>query len=45
MEALDGVESPDVSHERGDAVVKLSAPVADDVLKSAIEAEGYKVVG
>lgn len=45
LEALDGVESADVSHERGDAVVKLSAPVADDVLKSAIEAEGYKVVG
>ena len=44
LEAIPGVETADVSHERGDAIVTLSENVADDVLKAAIEAEGYTVL-
>ena len=43
LEAIDGVESAKVSHESGTAVVTLCKEVDDAVLKSAIEAEGYKV--
>ena len=45
LEALDGVESADVSHESNTAVVTMSAEVADDVLKEAVEARDYKVLG
>ena len=44
LEELDGVESAQVSHENGTAEVTLSAQVSDDVLKNAVEAQGYKVV-
>lgn len=44
LEAIPGVETADVSHERGDAIVTLSENIADDVLKSAVEAEGYTVL-
>ena len=44
LEALDGVESASASHEEKKAVVTLSADVADEVLKSAVEAEEYKVM-
>ena len=44
LEALDGVASAEVSHEKGTAVVELSADVADEVLKEAVEAKDYKVV-
>ncbi len=43
LEALSGVESAEVSHEKGTAVVTLSADVSDDTLKSAVEAQDYKV--
>ena len=43
LEALAGVESAEVSHEKGTAVVSMSADVADDTLKEAVEAQGYKV--
>ena len=43
LEAVPGVISADVSHEKGTAVVELSAAVADDVLKGAVEAKDYKV--
>lgn len=43
LEAIDGVESAKVSHENGTAVVTLCKEVDDAVLKSAVEAEGYKV--
>ena len=33
LEAIAGVEEAAVSHEKGTAVAKLSAEVADDVLK------------
>ena len=44
LEEIPGVASADVSHERGDAVVTLSSPVDDSVLKAAIENAGYKVL-
>lgn len=43
LEALDGVESAEVSHEKGTAVVTLSAEVADEVLKKAVEEQDYVV--
>lgn len=45
LEALDGVSAAAVSHEAGTAVVTLSAPVADEVLKNAVEAKDYTVTG
>ena len=43
LEAIDGVASAEVSHEKGTAVVTLSGDVADDTLKAAVEAKDYKV--
>lgn len=45
LEAIDGVASAAVSHETGAAVITLSKPVADDVLKKAVTDAGYEVVG
>ncbi len=45
LEALEGVQSAQVSHDNGTAVVELTADVADDVLKAAVEAKDYKVTG
>ena len=45
LEALEGVESAVASHEAGTAVVTLSAPVADEVLKKAVEDQEYEVKG
>ncbi len=44
LEAIDGVLSAEVSHEKNNAVVKLSKDVADSVLKEAVEKEGYTVL-
>ncbi len=44
LEAIPEVESAEVSHENDSAVVTLNAPLADEVLKSAVEAQDYKVV-
>ena len=43
LEAVDGVESALVSHEKGSAEVTLTREVADDVLKKAVEDKDYKV--
>ena len=43
LEAVDGVESALVSHEKGSAEVTLTKEVADDVLKKAVEDKDYKV--
>ena len=43
LEALDGVSSATASHEAGEAVVELSADVANDTLKAAVEAKDYTV--
>ena len=45
LEALAGVESAVADHTAGTAVVTLSAPVEDDVLRAAVEAQDYKVLG
>ena len=45
MEALDGVQSAEVSHEKGTAIVALTADVADADLKAAVEAKDYTVTG
>lgn len=43
LEAVDGVESADVSHEKGTAVVTLSKEVSNDVLKKTVEEKDYTV--
>ena len=44
LEALEGVESVVASHEKGTAVITLSAEVSDEILKQTVENEGYKVL-
>jgi Cu2+-exporting ATPase len=44
LEALPEVESAEVSHEAGTAVVTLHAQLADDVLKKTVEDKDYKVL-
>ena len=43
LEAVDGVESADVSHEKGTAVVTLNKEVSNDVLKKTVEDKDYTV--
>ena len=43
LEALPEVKQAVVSHKAGTAVVTLNAPVADDVLKKAVEDQDYTV--
>ena len=45
LEAVEGVELAEVSHEAGTAVVTLKAPVDNSVLKAAVEAQDYPVLG
>ena len=44
LEALDAVVTAEVSHVTGTAVVTLQTPVADEVLKQAVEAQDYRVI-
>ena len=44
IEALPTVESAAVSHEKGTAVIRLSADTPTETLKAAVEALDYKVV-
>ena len=43
LEAIDGVETAEVSHEKGSAVLTMSKNVEDSVLKRAVEDAGYTV--
>ena len=45
LEAVPGVETAAADHTAGTAVVTLSAPVADEALRAAVEAQDYKVTG
>ena len=45
LESLPGVAAAQASHEKGTAVVTLTAPVDDGVLKKAVEDKDYKVTG
>ena len=44
LEAVEGVEAADVSHEKGEAVVTLTGSVDDAILKKAVEDKDYKVI-
>lgn len=43
--ALPGVESAEVSHATGTAVITLNAELADEVITNAIAEQGYTVTG
>lgn len=43
LEALDGVTNAEVSHKEGTAVVTMEKEITNDVLKQAVEDQGYKV--
>lgn len=43
LEAVDGVEAAEVSHEKNRAVVTLNKEVSDDILTKAVEDKDYKV--
>lgn len=43
LEKVDGVDSAEVSHEAGTAVVSLSGAVSDDALTAAVTDAGYEV--
>ena len=45
LEALPEVETAEVSHEAGTAVVTLNAKISDEVLKKTVEDQDYKVLG
>ena len=45
LEAIPGVQSAVADHNAGTAVVTLSAPVEDESLRAAVEAQDYKVLG
>ncbi|MCR5808734.1 MAG: heavy metal translocating P-type ATPase [Clostridiales bacterium] len=45
LEAVPGVESAAADHNAGTAEVTLSAPVSDEALRAAVEAQDYKVLG
>ena len=45
LEAVPGVESAVADHNKGTAVVTLSAPVEDEALRVAVEAQDYQVLG
>ncbi len=44
LEELAQVEEAIVSHEKGEAVVRLSGDISDDELTNVVEAQNYKVV-
>lgn len=45
LEAIDGVENAEVSHEAGNAVLTLTHDVDNEVLKQAVQACDYQVTG
>ncbi len=44
LEALDGVDAAEVSHEKGTAIVSMTTAVPDDILKNAVEEKDYTVL-
>jgi Cu2+-exporting ATPase len=44
LEAIDGIESAEVSHEKGTAEITLSKEVSADVIQQAVEARDYKFI-
>jgi Cu2+-exporting ATPase len=45
LEAVPGVASAAADHTAGTAVVTLTAPVEDEALRAAVEAQDYNVLG
>lgn len=45
LEAIDGVDSAEVSHVKGTAVVSLSGEIAEDVFRKTIEDKDFKFIG
>ena len=45
LEKIEGVAEAKVSHKEGTAILTLSADIADDVLRKAIEDQDYTVTG
>ena len=45
LEAIDGVTSAAPSHEKNEAVLELSKPVADELLTATVTDAGYEVKG
>ena len=45
LEAVPGVGGAVADHAAGTAVVTLTAPVEDETLRAAVEAQDYKVLG
>ena len=43
LEAVDGVKSAEVSHERGTAVVTTEKEISNDILIKAVTEQGYRV--
>lgn len=44
LEAIDGIDSAEVSHESGEAIINLSKEVEDSTIKQAIESKDYTFV-
>ena len=44
LEAVKGVKSAAVSHETGEAKVKVTKDVTDDALRAAVEGQGFTFV-
>ncbi len=45
LEEFEEVSEAIVSHEDGTAIIKLKDNISDDILKKAVEEQGYKVIG
>lgn len=45
LEKIDGVNSADVSHVKGTAVIDVTKQIPEDELKKAVEDAGYKYAG
>ena len=43
LEEIQGVDSAEVSHEKGTAIVTASDDISDEILKEVVEAQDYKV--
>lgn len=44
LEGMENVETAEVSHEKGTAVVTLSKDISSEKLKNIVEEQGYKVI-
>lgn len=44
LEALDGIDSAQVSHEAGEAVIEMSHDVDEDIIRKAIEDKDYRFI-